>query len=582
MFNDLFKSNEEKAKEEAFEHFQTGMKHLEGKFFNRAMIEFKKAMDLAHEEVYPRLMQELDSASSGGQLEAALAIGLNLLKENQQDYELANKLGNYARELGNFNQAESLYKMALRINRKFERAFYNLAACAARVEIYDDQVKSAVSVFEKIADYVLPDYMGPDPDPPATMTATLGEKLAKDKETKISDLQQQIAKHLEAGNQIEAESLQVDLDHAKALPVKVGPKEVIEEFKRLVEEDAEKAQQHRYNLGLYALSMNMPNEAIEAFSALPPSEFDLLELLLAIALDETGKLDEAIGKVTRILGENEFNRYSNVNLGLMFKKAGKRFLATKYLVKTAHLLEKSGGIYSMRELVRIAYESLDEGNLKKAKNYLEIAVTEIPDVKMWLSLGKIYSELKKYDEAVDALRKAVKMEPDNEEAHAKLREIHDYYADKGRSLEGERKLKPAAEYYHKALGVLRDPDTLKSAASVYKSLGNMDKADELILELHELERKEKELKAEEDRQEKILTAKKALQTRNFRAAVENLEAAFRMKVDKNVYLQLTSLYKALKKFGEMDDLAHRWEKMVEHEEKMKLYEREKERALSQD
>ncbi|MDT8446105.1 MAG: tetratricopeptide repeat protein [bacterium] len=580
MFNDLFKSNEERAREEAFKHFQLGMTHLEGKFFNRAMIEFKKAMDLAHEEVYPRLMQELDAASSGGQLEAALSIGLNLLKENQQDFELANKLGNYARELGNYNQAESLYKMALRINRKFERAFYNLAACGARVEVYDDQVKSAVSVFEKISDYVLPDYMGENPDPAGHIAGYLGEKLAAAKAQKIEDLQKQIAHHQEVGNSIEAESVQMDLDHTMALPVRVGPKEVIDEFKRLIDEDAEHAKTHRYNLGLYALSVNMPHEAQEAFAALPPAEFDLLDLLQAIALDQSGKLDEAIDRVTRILGANEFNRYSNVNLGLMFKKAGKHFLSTKYLVKTAHLLEKSGGIYSMRELVRIAYASLEEGNLKKARNYLEIAVTEMPDAKMWNTLGRIYVELKKYDEATEAYRKVLKLEPDNEEAQAKLREIHDYYADKGRSLETERKLKPAAEYYHKALGVLRDPDTLKSAASVYKSLGNMDKADELILELHAMEQQEKDLKAEENRQEKIKTAKAAIQGRKYREAMENLEAAFRMKVDKNVYLQLSALYKALKKFTEMEDLTHRWQKMLEHEEKMKLYEREKERALS--
>src|SRR3989339_2128844 len=153
MFDDLFKSAEEKAKAEAAQHFDLGMKHLEGKFFNRAMMEFKKAMDLAHEEVYPRLMQELDNTSNSGQLEAALAIGLNLLKENQQDYELANKLGNFAREMENFNQAESLYKMALRVNKNFEKAFYNLAACAARIPIYDDQVKSSISIFDKVDDY---------------------------------------------------------------------------------------------------------------------------------------------------------------------------------------------------------------------------------------------------------------------------------------------------------------------------------------------------------------------------------------------------------------------------------------------
>ena len=582
MFDDLFKSAEEKAKAEAAQHFDLGMKHLEGKFFNRAMMEFKKAMDLAHEEVYPRLMQELDNTSNSGQLEAALAIGLNLLKENQQDYELANKLGNFAREMENFNQAESLYKMALRVNKNFEKAFYNLAACAARIPIYDDQVKSSISIFDKVDDYVLPDSIGEDPAPPAKLLAKLEEGNTKLRETKIAEFTAQIAAQEELGNNVEASHLKMEMDHFLAEPQKVGPKQVVEEFMRLIEAEPEKASQHRYNLGLYALINHLPNMAQDAFGALSAGEFDLLELLQAIALDQGGHLDEAIDKVNRILGANEFNRYSNVNLGLMFKKGGKRFLATKYLVKTAALLEKSGGLYSMRELVKIAYASIEEGNLKKAQNFLAIAVTEIHDPALWLKLGEVLVELKKYDEATEALRQVLKMDPENQQAPVKLKEIHDYYAEKGLSLQGERKFKAAAEYLHKALTVLRLPETLKAAATVFKELHNYDKADELILELHEIEQKEKERLVEVERQNKIGEAKAAMQKRNFRAAAELLESALRMKVDKNVFLQLSAIYKALKKFEDLDSLSQRWAKMLEHEEKLKLYEREKERALTGD
>jgi len=582
MFNDLFKSSEEKALEEAGKHFDQGMKHLEGKFFNRAMIEFKKAMELAHEEVYPRLMQELSNFSTSGQLDAALSIGLNLLKETPEDFELANKLGNFARELGNYNQAQSLYKMSIKINKHYEKAFYNLAACAVKVDIYDDQVKSAIAGFEKLDGYVYPDYAGEDTNPPETLAKALNDHVVADKEKKITELTQKIEKLEESGEQVEASQLKMDLDHAKAEPAVVGPKQVIEEFMRLIEEDTENANQHRYNLGIYALMNNLPNAAKDAFESLTTEEFHLLGLLNAIATDLSGHLNDAIDQVTKALGANEYNRYSNVNLGLMFKKAGKHFLATKYLIKTAALLEKSGGLYSMRELVRIAFESAEEENYKKAVNYLEIAVTENPDEAIWNKLGEVYINLKKYDEATEAFRAVLKFEPASPFANKKIQEIHDYYSEKGDALVTERKFKAAGEYYNKALGILKQPATLKSAASVFKELGDMDRADQLILELRDIEQAEKDKANEVTRLQKISEAKELMGKKNYRGAIETLESALRMKVDKNVYLQLSALYKGLKRKDDLEDLSNRWEKMLEHQEKMRLYALDQKRALAED
>ncbi|OGG97390.1 MAG: hypothetical protein A2508_02670 [Candidatus Lambdaproteobacteria bacterium RIFOXYD12_FULL_49_8] len=581
MFDDLFKSSEEKAQAEAEEHFAKGMKDLEGKFFNGAMIEFKKALDLAHDLIYPKLLAELDSANSGNQLEAALSIGLNLLKDNNQDFELANKLGNYARELGNYAQAEGLYKMALRVNSHFEKAFYNLAACAARVDTYDDAVKSAISQFDKVEDFVLPDYMGEDPNPGVAIMTRLVEQSEVNFQKSLEERRLTIAKAEKDGNLVEASQLRAELKQLGDKAGKITPIEVIAEFDKLVASEPEKAKQHLYNKGLYALSVHLSKPALEAFEQLSVAEFDLIELLKAIALDFAGQRDEAINLVTKNLGENEFSRYNNVNLGLLFKRAGKRFLSAKYLIKTANLLEKSGGIYSMRELVRIAYQSLDEQNFKKAANYLEIAVTEMPDIKMWTKLGETYAALKKYDEAASAFRKALEMDPNDPEANQKIKEVHNYYADKAKGLEAERKLKPAAEYYTKALTILKVPDTMKRAASVFKSLNNLDEADKLIFELHAIEQAERDQQMEVERQAKIKSAKQAMAQRNFRKAVELFEEVFRMKVDKNIFLQLAALYKGMKKFAELEELTQRWAKMVEREEKMRLYDREQARALSE-
>jgi len=582
MFNDLFKSSEEKNLEEATKHFDQGMKHLESKFFNRAMIDFKKAMELAHEEVYPRLMQELNNASTSGQLDAALSIGLNLLQENPEDFELANKLGNFAREQGDYNQAQSLYKMALKTNKHFEKAFYNLAACSVKVDIYDDQVKSAIAGFEKLDGYVYPDYAGEDRNPPDTIHKRLSESVVATKDKKISDLETRIKALEETGEQVEAGQLTMDLREAKAAPAVVGPKQVVDEFMRFIEEEPEKANQHRYNLGIYAMMHHLPEVAKDAFEPLTVEEFPLLELLKAIRLDLSGNLSEAVDQITKVLGANEYNRYSNINLGLMFKKAGKHFLATKYLIKTAALLEKSGGLYSMKELVQIAFDCSEDGNFKKAANYLEIAVTENPDERVWSKLGEVYVELKKYDEATEAFREVLKLEPASPLANKKIQEIHDYYAEKGQTLQADRKFKASGEYFNKALTILKLPSTLKSAASVFKELNDYDRADQLILQLRDIEKAEKDKVNEAERLQKIVEAKQMMQHKNYRGAIELLEIALRMKVDKNVYLQLSALYKGLKKTEELEALGEKWEKMLEHQEKLRLFEIDQARALASD
>ena len=158
MLKGLFQSKEDKLRARIDEHLAEGMKLLSEKFYNGAMIEFDKAMELSPEMVYPRLVEELSNAAASGDLQSALSIGLNLIKERNDDYELANKLGNYARELGDYKQAEGLYKTALKYKKDYAKAFYNLAACQARVNIYDEAVGSAIAKFDKVSDYVLPEH----------------------------------------------------------------------------------------------------------------------------------------------------------------------------------------------------------------------------------------------------------------------------------------------------------------------------------------------------------------------------------------------------------------------------------------
>ncbi len=578
MLKGLFQSKEEKIRAKVAEHIADGMTHLSQKFYNGAMIEFDKAMELSPDEVYPRLVEELSNAASSGDLQSALAIGLNLFKKNNSDYELANKLGNYARELKDFKQADGLYKAALKVNKNYEMAFYNLAASQAKVDIFDEAVKSAIEKFDTAEGFILPDYIGGDKFL-ENMTQQVEDRKQIDYKDKIQDLTIERDKLIESGSAVEAQGIDIKIKHLKDNVNKVSAKDLIEAFKREITEDTDSANTHRFNLALYALHNKKPDEALDALDGLTQNDFETVDLIKAIALEQKGFSDEAIRKLIQLLGKNEFNRYNNANLGLMYRKRNKRFLSTKYLVKTAALLEKSSGIYSMKDLQKAADENYETGNLKKALNYFKIIASEVPTPEILNNIGSIHVEQKKYDEAVEAYRLMAEMDPKSKAADSKIKEIHDYYVEKGEVLFDDRKFKPAVDYYHKALGVLRLPDTLKKTADVYKQLNNPEKEKELLEEWQKLADEEKARVQEEHRQKTILKGKAYLKQKNYLKAIEIFEAVLRMKVDRNVFMQLAALYKGLKRRNDLVELEARWEKMVLHEEKMRKFEKEEERKM---
>jgi len=174
------------------------------------------------------------------------------------------------------------------------------------------------------------------------------------------------------------------------------------------------------------------------------------------------------------------------------------------------------------------------------------------------------------------------LNPKSEVANSRLLEIHDYYRDMGDSLLRDRKFNPASEYMNKALGVLRIPETLKTAASIYKELNNSEREKELMSEWNDLmDQKRLELK-EKERQEKIAEGKSLLKQKEYMKAINVLEEAFRMQLDKNLFLQLAAIYKGLRKQTALQDLVSRWEKMVTHEEKMQRFAKDEARASSED
>lgn len=561
MLKDILQSKEVKIQERVEKHLKAGAQQLAQKMYNGAMVEFGKAMELDFEGVYPKLMEELDKAASSGELEAALAVGLNMLKHKKDDCELANKLGNYARRNGDFKQAKALYQTALKIDKNFALAFYNLAAAEVKSELYDDKAMNAINQFRNIKGYVIPGYMN-NTDPVESMTESARRSKAQVSKKKIQELMLKRDQATEEGGLPQARALDQEIEKIKLAAEKIDESDICNEFKRQMSNDADNRIKHCYNLAIYAIEKGKADVAKEALQHLDEKTIPTKGLLQALVLDQKGQRKEAIELLIQFLGENEFNRYYNVNLGLIYRKAKNSFLSVKYLIKTADLLRKSNGIYNMYELLNQANQLYKQDKLKQALEFFIIASSEIKDPDLWIKMGTIYKEQELIEEAIYAFREVLKIDPESEAGKAELQKIHDAFVSEGDSLMVEKKYHPAVEQYEKALSVFRVPETLKKASSAYRQLNSIKKSNMLLEEAEGILNAEKEKEQDRMRTALIIKAKMMLKQQKYQQAIEFLETAFEMKLDKNVYAQLTMLYKKFKGKDSLSGLEKRWNDML--------------------
>ncbi|MGK0288895.1 MAG: tetratricopeptide (TPR) repeat protein [bacterium] len=574
MLQSLFNREDKEGK--INQHFNKGLQFIEDKLFNQAMIEFKKAMEIDHDTVYPKLLEELDNYSAAGNYEGVLAVGLNLLKDNSEDYELANKLGNCARQIGDYNQANNLYKHALQVNKKYKFSLYNLAASMAKVDRFDDQAISAVQKFDNITDFVLPEYFG-NPQLVDEYKEEIKERKKISSTERIQGLQ--LEKEADSLTVDEIEKINLEIEDLKKPNPAVHSEDILEHFDQLAEEQKEHAFEHLYNKGLYSLSIHNFQVATAIFGKLKQqsASFNYIDLGLVIAKAQEGDYDKAMDMLNKLLGKNRYNRYYNINMGLLYRKKSAPLLAFKYLILTDWLLEKSNGIYNISELEALADKKFEEGRYKDALQFYKVIASEAKTGTVWEKIGDIHLVQNHHEDALVPFQKALQISPKNATAKQKLLQIHKFFTEKGDALQQELKMKPAVENYEKGLRIFRDPETIKKAASIYHQMKNYEKEQSLMEEWHALQEEALKRKKEHERLDYLAKGKQFLKTRNYRSAIEHLESALRMKVDKDVFLTLAQIYKGLKKTADLQDLVGRWNKMVEHEEKMKKYEKIKER-----
>ena len=571
----------------ALKCLEEGFRLLKGKLYSRATLEFRTAISLSEAVSLKRMLAKFGEFESDNDSDPALAIGMAILSKQTQDFRLANKLGNLARKTGDYQQAGHLYRMALRIDRSYELARLNLAASLGRVELYDDEIQEAISRHVPEEGFVLPPYEN-SPEIVDDITNAMCHRKTVYKAEKIKQLKEDRKKAEEAIESYEVLKLGVAIKKTEEMPVEPTYEEIRDELQKLANpqdadgyhpEENKRRLGNLFNLGLFAFRNNDTVLSADCFIRLRQENvgIELLDLMETLLLQVEGKTAEAIDRFFLLLREDRFNRYLTINLGLTLRQSGNWLNGTRYLIAAADLLDRSEGIFGTEEMLNLATDRERIGSYKKALKFLKVVTDEKNLRDAWLQTGRILLRMQKQTEAITAYQNALKQEPDCEAAKNKLKQIHDWFVKKSLEAEAAHRNGQAAALCEKALNALRLPKTIERAILLYQKLKKDGKVQKLIRERDELIQREREKAEEEQRQAYIERSRLMLNRKAYRMAADNLEKAFRMKVDKSVYASLVKIYRGLGMGQNVNSLMLRWEKMKQIEYKL-----QESRKLSED
>ena len=548
---DRFLSSKQDDKQEIWDLFDAGKNLMESHFYDRASVEFNKALSL-DKEFASELIVDLYMEMQGSNPDAMIALGINILQHNPDNIEMANMLGNTYRKKGDYNAAKSMYQRCLKRDPYFKNASYNLAATLARAEVYDGTAVSAIAEFESLNHYQLPD----NSEGEEKLYAIQGEVVRNDEisaegETagvKDESLMDFLEDHLDGekveepqANDIqekkETSSESSSESQEKERKVEIDPEAC---FKMISEnhDDQQKETSELLNaLGLYCLKHYHPEIAVNSFQKLVqlhPEQIDF-QCFLVLANGLEGNTGKAIDSLQKILIEHPFHRYSNVNLGYLFQKSGKTMKARTYFFITYKLLERSGGYYHIDRILNRAEEHFNEDRGKKALELYEPLYEEINAPNLLNRIGKLQLLFSKLDEAVQTFRRVLKSDVKNAEAREGLKQLHQKFLMQLDNAVKKHDYEDAAKAFEKAIGIVKNPKLMQRGIDINKMLKNETRANQLERMLKQMLEKDSNQMV----QEKISLAEEAEKKGNFKAAVGYYEQAIRISPKHEIMVKMS-------------------------------------------
>ena len=548
---DRFLSSKQDDKQEIWDLFDAGKNLMESHFYDRASVEFNKALSL-DKEFASELIVDLYMEMQGSNPDAMIALGINILQHNPDNIEMANMLGNTYRKKGDYNAAKSMYQRCLKRDPYFKNASYNLAATLARAEVYDGTAVSAIAEFESLNHYQLPDNSDGEEKLYAIQgEVTRNEDISAEGETagvKDESLMDFLEDHLDGekveepqANDIqekkETSSKSSSESQEKERKVEIDPEACFQMISENHDDQQKETSELLNALGLYCLTHYHPEIAVNSFQKLVqlhPEQIDF-QCFLVLANGLEGNTGKAIDSLQKILIEHPFHRYSNVNLGYLFQKSGKTMKARTYFFITYKLLERSGGYYHIERILKRADEHFNEDRGKKALELYEPLFEEINAPNLLNRIGKLQLLFSKLDEAVQTFRRVLKIDVKNAEAREGLKQLHQKFLMQLDNAVKKHDYEDAAKAFEKAIGIVKNPKLMQRGIDINKMLKNETRANQLERMLKQMLEKDSNQMV----QEKISLAEEAEKKGNYKAAVGYYEQAIRISPKHEIMVKMS-------------------------------------------
>ena len=548
---DRFLSSKQDDKQEIWDLFDAGKNLMESHFYDRASVEFNKALSL-DKDFASELIVDLYMEMQGSNPDAMIALGINILQHNPDNIEMANMLGNTYRKKGDYNAAKSMYQRCLKRDPYFKNASYNLAATLARAEVYDGTAVSAIAEFESLNHYQLPDNSEGEEKLYAIQGEVIrNEEISAEGETagvKDESLMDFLEDYLD-GEKVEepqASDIQEKKETSsesssesqeKERKVEIDPEACFQMISENHDDQQKETSELLNALGLYCLTHYHPKIAVNSFQKLVqlhPEQIDF-QCFLVLANGLEGNTGKSIDSLQKILIEHPFHRYSNVNLGYLFQKSGKTMKARTYFFITYKLLERSGGYYHIERILNRAEEHFNEDRGKKAHELYEPLYEEINAPNLLNRIGKLQLLFSKLDEAVQTFRKVLKTDVKNAEAREGLKQLHQKFLMQLDNAMKKHDYEDAAKAFEKAIGIVKNPKLMQRGIDINKMLKNETRANQLERMLKQMLEKDSNQMV----QEKISLAEEAEKKGNYKAAVGYYEQAIRISPKHEIMVKMS-------------------------------------------
>ena len=560
---------------------ERGKSLLEKNFYDWAAVEFNKALELDPKlaaETVTKLFQEMQG---GGNPDGIISLGVNVLKTDPKNVELANLLGNTYRKKHNWNQAKNMYKLCLKHDPDFKNAIYNLAATNAKIEIADGNAVSAIAEFEKMTDFVLPDIQE-GLENLVKMQQHFTLDADEESEQQTEDVKE--GNEIKEGTKVSADkNVKEDTNTGEKADKKAGEEEIESEGNSIdseqtfnyiisnLEAESEEESKACFRLGIHCLQTMEGEIAKNVFKRLLMREKDNVDLrcFLVLAISIEGDIDNAIKTFQSILVRNPNHRYSTVNLGLLYKRKGMIQKSRVSFFTTFKLLERSQGNYNIDACLQDADKLFEENRTKKALEIYEPLVPEITSQELLIRIAKLNVDDNSWDEAFELYRRILRKNRQNKEAREGIKTVHTAYLTAAENYLKKNDPKNAAVVIDKALNIAVSKKLLQKAINLNHLLENENRAFELEQMLKSYQNKEIQVEV----QAKISLAEEAEKNGKYKSAVRYYEEAIKLDPQNSTLKKLVDLCVRIKR----PDLAEKvsdWFVKYQHS----LHEKEKAEA----